>query len=326
MAVGEHSAPVASPGDYAECRRVMLGASKNYSFASRFLPESKRHHVEALYALMRVGDDRVDVSHAGFSSPFEAIADWERTYWKAFESGASDHPVMRAYLSTALACGIPAEVITPYFRAMRDDLTVTRFPTFHDLMYYMEGSALTVGRAMTYILGVRSPFTLEETLPHADSLSAAMQLSNFWRDVGQDWGIGRVYIPQEDMQEYGVTEADLANPKWGLGSGRVTPNFVRLLEFEIARTEGFYRHARDGVQRLASGRWGVMCSLEIYRAILDGIRRNGYDVFSRRAGSTRAQKMRLVLKARLSTLGFAGRQAPASLSNSSINTPLAPLG
>jgi 15-cis-phytoene synthase len=319
MAVREHATPVASPGDYAECRRVMLGASKNYSFASRFLPKSKRHHVEALYALMRVGDDRVDVSHVGFPSPFDAIADWERVYWHAFESGASDHPVMRAYLSTASECGIPAELLSPYFRAMRDDLTVTRFPTFQDLMYYMEGSALTVGRAMTYILGVRPSFTLEETLPHADSLSAAMQLSNFWRDVGQDWGIGRVYIPQEDMQEYDVTEADLAK-------GRVTPNLVRLLEFEIARTEDYYRHALVGVPRLASGRWGVMCSLEIYRAILDGIRRNGYDVFSRRAGSTRAQKMRLVFKARLSSLGLLSRQAPASLSSSSIKTPLAPWG
>jgi phytoene synthase len=310
---------IASAGDYAECRRVMQGASKNYSFAGRFLPGDRRHHVEALYALMRVGDDRVDVSHAGFTSALDAIADWERTYWQAFESGTSDHPVMRAYLSTALACGIPAELMAPYFRAMCDDLTVTRFPTFPDLLYYMQGSALTVGRAMTYILGVRLPYTLEDTLPHADSLSTAMQLSNFWRDIGQDWSIGRVYIPQEDMQEYKVTETDLAR-------GRVTANLVRLLEFEIARTEGYYQHARAGVKKLASGQWGVMCGLEIYRAILTGIRRNGYDVFSRRAGSTSAQKMLLVLKARLSTLGVAGRQASASLSSSSINTPLAPLG
>jgi phytoene synthase len=309
----------ASPADYAECQRVMRVASKNYSFASRFLPASKRHHVEALYALMRVGDDRVDVSHAGFSSPLEAISDWEQTYWRAIESGASDQPVMRAYLSTALECGIPAEVMAPYFRAMRDDLTVTRFQTFQDLMYYMEGSALTVGRAMTHILGVRPAFTLEETLPHSDSLSTAMQLSNFWRDIGQDWSIGRVYIPQEDMREYGVTETDLA-------SRQVTPDLVRLLEFEIARTDDYYRHARAGVRNLASGQWGVMCGLEIYRAILTGIRRNRYDVFSRRAGSSRARKIYLVLKARLNTWDPEGRQDPASRSTNSINTPLAPLG
>jgi phytoene/squalene synthetase len=101
------------------------------------------------------------------------------TYWRALETGRSDHPVMRAYLSTARAYGIPGEVMTPYFRAMREDLTITRFPSFADLHHYTEGSALVVGRAMTYILGVQPPHTIADALPHADSLSIAMQLSNF---------------------------------------------------------------------------------------------------------------------------------------------------
>ena len=162
----------------------MLGASKNYSFASRLLPQRILPHVEALYALMRVGDDRVDVSFQGFASPLAAIEDWERTTGARFETGDSEHPVMRAYLDTALKFGIPAEVMGPYFRSMKDDLTVTRFPTFADLLHYMEGSALPVGRAMTYIVGVLPPHTVDDTLPYADSLSNAMQLSNFWRDVG----------------------------------------------------------------------------------------------------------------------------------------------
>jgi phytoene synthase len=281
---------VATPEDYAECRRVMAGASKNYSFASRFLPHTKRHHVAALYAFLRVGDDRVDVTHQGFASPLEAITDWERRYWHAFETGGSEHPVMRAYLNTAQVFGIPSAVMSPYFRAMREDLTVTRFPTFGDLLHYMEGSAIVVGRAMTYILGVRPPFTIASALPHADSLSIAMQLSNFWRDVGEDWRIGRVYLPQEDLARFGVTEADLA-------ASRVTADLIRLLEFEIERTEAYYRHARAGVPRLQTGRWGVMSGLEVYRAILTGIRRNGYDVFTRRAGATRLQKIGLALKA-----------------------------
>jgi phytoene/squalene synthetase len=70
------------------------------------------------------------------------------------------------------------------------------------------------------------------------------------------------------------------------------------LEFEFERTEGYYRHARAGIPRLQTGRWGVMSGLEVYRAILDGIRRNGYDVFNRRAGATRLQKVRLALRAR----------------------------
>lgn len=297
-------APVAVPEDYAECRRVMIGASRNYSFAARFLPGSRLRHVEALYALMRVGDDRVDVSHAGFASAGVAIDDWERTYWQAFRTGRSDYPVMRAYLATALACRIPPETMAPYFRAMKEDLSVTRFAAFSDLLHYMEGSALTVGRAMTYILGVRPPHTIEETLPHADSLSIAMQLSNFWRDVGQDWRIGRVYIPQEDMARFGVTEADIAN-------ARITPEFIALMEFEMERTEGYYRHARAGVQRLMAGRWGVMAGLEVYRAIMTDIRRHGYDVFTRRAGADRLEKLGLALRAPLAVYLPGGSDPPA---------------
>ena len=288
--MNETRLPVATPEDYVECQRVMSGASKTYSFASRFLPRAKRHHVQALYALLRVGDDRVDVTHQGFATPLAAIEDWERAYWQAFETGRSDHAVMRAYLNTALECSIPAETMTPYFRAMKEDLTVTRFPTFADLLHYVDGSAIVVGRAMTYILGVRPPYTIADTLPHADSLSIAMQLSNFWRDIGYDWGIGRVYIPGEDLARFGVTEADIA-------AARVTPKFIQLLEFEIARTEAYYCDAAIGVHRLAAGRWGVMTGLEVYRAILVDIRRNNYDVFTRRAGATRAEKLGLALKA-----------------------------
>lgn len=288
---------IASVEDYAACRQIMRAASKNYSFASNFIPPEKLHHVEALYALMRVGDDRVDVSHDGFESPLAAIEDWERTYWHAFEIGDSPNPVMRAYLNTAIECKIPKDTMTAYFRAMKDDLTITRFPTFDDLMFYMEGSAIPVGRGMTYILGTRAPYALDDALPGADSLSVAMQLSNFWRDIGQDLEIiDRVYLPQEDMARFNYSEDDLA-------AQRINSNLVALLEFEIERTERYYAHARDSVKMLAAGRWGIMSSLEIYRAILSSIRRNNYDVFTRRARASKARKLGLVAKAWWQILG-----------------------
>lgn len=289
---------IASQQDYDECRWVMRNASRNYSFASNFFPPETLRHVEALYALMRIGDDRVDVSHTGFGSALEAIDDWERLYWRAFERGDSHHPVMRAYLDTAVQCCIPAETMSAYFRAMRDDVAapagqVVRYPTFDDLVYYMEGSAIPVGRAMTYILGVQSPYQISDALAGADSLSIAMQLSNFWRDIGYDWQIGRVYLPQEDLQRFSVSEADLAE-------GRISPNFIDLLEFEFERTDLYYQAARRSIPMLASGRWAVMSGLEIYRAIISGIRRNRYDVFTLRARASQLTKMGLVLKARWS--------------------------
>jgi len=280
---------IATASDYLACREIMRRASRNYSFASAFLPNDKLPHVEALYGFLRVGDDRVDVSHHGFATPLDAIDAWERLYFDAFAQGGSPHPVMRAYLNTAILFNIPVETMAPYFREMRSDLTVTRFPTFSHLMTYMEGSAIPVGRAMTYILGVRAPYSIEDALPGADSLSIAMQLSNFWRDVGFDWRIQRVYLPMEDLERFGYGEPELAE-------GKITPAFIELMEFEFQRTETYYVKARQSVDLLASGRWGVMSGLEIYRAILAAIRRSGYDVFHQKAGATPSQKIGLALK------------------------------
>jgi phytoene synthase len=116
-----------------------------------------------------------------------------------------------------------------------------------------------------------------------------MQLSNFWRDIGYDWGLGRVYIPQEDLERFGCTEA-------GLAGKRISPSFIDLLEFEFERTQDYYRQARLSVSMLASGRWAVMSALEVYRALIVGIRRNRYDVFNRRAGTSNAQKLGLAAR------------------------------
>jgi phytoene synthase len=283
------SAGIASAEDYTVCRQIMLRASKNYSTASKYLPAEKLPHVEALYALMRVGDDRVDVSHTGFCSPLEAIDDWEATYWQAFNLGSSPHPVMRAYLDTATKFCIPSETMAAYFQAMRQDLTITRVPTFADLLCYMDGSAVPAGRAMTYILGTRPGISIDDALHGADCMSIAMQLSNFWRDIGSDWSIGRVYIPKEDMERFDYSESDLA-------ARRISPKLINLLEFEFERTEGYYDIARQSVKFLASGNFAVMSALEIYRSILTSIRRNHYDVFRRRAGPGYVRKIGLAFK------------------------------
>ena len=142
---------------------------------------------------------------------------------------------------------------------------------------------------MTYILGTRPGISIDDALQGADCLSIAMQLSNFWRDIGSDWRIGRIYIPLEDMERFGYSESDLA-------ARRIYKNLIDLLEFEFERTEGYYDIARQSVKSLASGNWAVMSALEIYRGILASIRRNHYDVFSRRAGPGYARKLGIAVK------------------------------
>jgi phytoene synthase len=122
-----------------------------------------------------------------------------------------------------------------------------------------------------------------------------MQLSNFWRDIGQDMRIGRTYIALEEMGQLGYSLQDLKDKT-------INDALIELLNFEFKRTEEFYERARAGVAWLASGQWGVMSALEIYRAIMNSIRQNKYDVFNHRAGTTRMQKLSLVARARTATL------------------------
>lgn len=287
------SSPAGLDADYAVCRAIMQKASKNYSFANRMLPQDKAHHVTALYAVMRIGDDLVDVDHGGFASPQAAIEHWQAAYWRVFEAGDSPHPALRAYVATAHTFNIAPELLSTYFRAMIEDLTITRFPTFDDLLHYMDGSAIPVGRIMSHILGTTTP-CVEDAYPQADALSVAMQLSNFWRDIGEDWERGRVYIPQEDLERFQYSEQDLA-------ARRIDNRLTDLLEYEFARTETYYQAARQGINKLATGRLGVRSALELYRAIMFAIRRNDYDVFTRRAGAGKARKLGLLGKAWLLT-------------------------
>ena len=107
---------------------------------------------------------------------------------------------------------------------------------------------MTVGRGMTYIMGVKEPYTYWDAIPHADALAIAMQLSNFWRDIAYDWSIGRVYLPQEDLDFFGVSESDIAEK-------RTTPEFIALMKFQIERTEAYYQQALKGIPMLAAGQW-----------------------------------------------------------------------
>jgi phytoene synthase len=278
--------------DFQICREVMNRASKNYSLAAKLLPRSKRPYVEALYAFLRVGDDLVDVNHNGFASPLDAIDNWESTYWSALETGSSTHPVMRSLLHTMRKFELPDDLMAPYFRAMKEDLTITRFPHFSDLIHYMEGSSLVVGRGMTYILGIRPAFEMTQVIPFADALSIAMQLSNFIRDVEEDWDRGRVYLPQEDLKKFGVSEEDIRTRHF-------TPGIRELIKFEIDRTMSYFNAAQKGIEMLASGRWGVRSALEIYRAILTELKVRGYNVFSGRASANKAKKILLIMKSAL---------------------------
>jgi phytoene synthase len=254
---------------YAHCRRLNAQHGRTYFLSTMLLPAAKRPHVHALYGLARHADDYVD----SLTDPDpQALRAWSDQFLADLERGASDDPVAAAAIHTINAWDIPHELFHAFVRSMCMDITVTRYEAYGDLVDYMYGSAAVIGLQMLPILGPRTP----EAASHARALGEAFQLSNFIRDIGEDLERGRVYLPQEDLRAFGVTDEDLA-------AGVLTPRIRELLRFEIARTREIYRYAALGVPMLhPTSRDCIRTAISLYSGILTAVEQADYDILRRR--------------------------------------------
>ncbi|MDW8289511.1 MAG: phytoene/squalene synthase family protein [Armatimonadota bacterium] len=264
----------ATAADYRYCAALQRRFGKSYYFATRFFPAALRPHVHALYAFVRVPDQWVD-EPAGISrEEAQRLIDcYEADLRRALEGEEVESPVLRAFAQTARQFHIPLRYMTDFLDAMRRDLHCLRYHTYAELEGYMWGSAGVVGAMMLCLF--RSHH--EQLLPYAVRMGEAMQMTNFLRDVGEDWRRGRVYLPQEDLERFGVTEGDIAQ-------GRLSEPMLNLLRFEIERTRALYREAEVGIALLPREyRYPVLLGSRLYAQILYRIEANGYDVFRQRA-------------------------------------------
>ncbi|HET7272272.1 MAG TPA: phytoene/squalene synthase family protein, partial [Rubrobacter sp.] len=214
------------------------------------------------------------------------LEDFEDETMAAVSGEEVPNPVLRAYADTVRTCGIDPTTIAAFFRSMKMDTSVFRYPTYEDLEVYVYGSAAVVGLMMCRVVGVADG----KADPHAEALGVAMQLSNFLRDIGEDWRRGRVYLPLEDLARFGYTERDLA-------SGVIDERFVDLMRFEIDRARRLYEIADEGMGYIPRGRrFPVVVARELYAAILSRIEAQGYDIFSRRAQVSRPGKVMVAVR------------------------------
>jgi 15-cis-phytoene synthase len=271
-------------GCYELCRRVQKGHSRTYYFSTSLFPEEVRPHVHALYAFMRYADEIVD--NPGATSLDEQLAglrSLEEETLAAMAGEAVANPVLRAFANTVLLRGIEPGLIEAFMRSMKMDTGVFRYPTYEDLEEYTYGSAAVVGLMMCRVIGAAD----EAANSHAEALGVAMQLTNFLRDVREDWARGRVYLPLEDLERFGYAEEEL-------GRGIVDERFVALMRFEISRTRRLYRVADEGMRYIPRGRrYPVVVAGRLYEAILDCIEAQGYDVFAHKAQTSLAYKLRV---------------------------------
>lgn len=271
--------------DYAHCQAVQRAHGVSYYFATRFFPSEMRRAVHALYGFVRYPDQWVDCPDAGVSpATIRAQLDaYERDLIRAVCGQPVSLPPLRAFADVVRRYKIPLRYPLEFLDAMRMDLTRTHYARFEELQTYTWGSASVVGVMMCYILGATQP----EALQRAATMGLAMQLTNFLRDVGEDWHRGRVYLPQDELQRFGVSEAQIAQ-------GIVDDRWRALMRFQIDRCRALYADAEKGIALLPrEAQYPVLLGGRLYARILHAIERNDYDVFRQRARTTRAEKLAL---------------------------------
>lgn len=275
--------PLATEQDYAECSRLHRHYGTSYYFASRRLPPQIRKQVDAVYGFVRVPDEWVD--NPEIDSP-DRIAESLRGYRQALLATmygvVPNHPVLRAFSDVMQETGMKFDEPLAFLDAMELDLTTFRYPTYADLRGYMRGSAVAVGGMLLYVFNSTDD---PETRDRARCLGEAMQLTNFLRDVGEDYRRGRIYLPLDEMAQFGVTESQIHE-------GVVNEAWRELMRFNITRARGLFDQSDAGIVRLPKEvRFGVALARELYAKILDKIELNDYDVFSQRASTSPQDKM-----------------------------------
>ncbi|MEU0008692.1 phytoene/squalene synthase family protein [Streptomyces sp. NPDC006314] len=266
---------------YRNCRALNARHGRTYFLATRLLPVARRSAVHALYGFARWADDIVDSLDPGIRADqrVAALAGLRESLEEGLRSGHSSEPVVLALADTARRYDIPHEHFRDFMTAMTADLVVTDYPTYADLCGYMHGSAAVIGLQMLPVLGTVVP--RDEAAPHAAALGMAFQLSNFLRDVGEDLDRGRVYLPADLLDAYGVDRALL---RWSRHSGRSDARITAALQEFEALTRGVYRDAAPGLGMLDPvSRPCIRTAFVLYGGILDAVARDGYAVLHRRA-------------------------------------------
>ena len=268
---------------YAYCEEVARGRAKNFYYSFLLLPGRKRRAMCAVYAFMRECDDRSD----GPEAALERVLEWRSDLAAALALGAPDHPVWPAFIDTARRYRIPEAYFYEMLDGVASDFEPRTIGTFDDLYRYCYRVASVVGLTIIHIFGFEEPRALEL----AEKCGIAFQLTNILRDVREDAAAGRVYLPAQELERFGVRAADLNQP-------HLSAPLRALLEFELGRAREYYTASRPLltlVQR--DSRRALWALMEIYRRLLDRIEAQGYPVLERRVSVPAREKIAIMLRA-----------------------------
>jgi squalene synthase HpnC len=264
---------------------------ENFAVASRFLPRSRRADLLAVYGFARLVDDAGDEGTGAPVDRLRALDELATGVDAIFAGGSvvsrSMHPLVRALGPVITAHAIPPEPFHALIQANRLDQSVTRYATFADLAGYCELSANPVGRLVLFVFDASTP----DRRRLSDLVCTGLQVVEHLQDVAEDLGRGRVYLPQEDLRTFGVTEADLAAPA-------STPSVRRLMRFEVARATSLLREGAALPATLPPmARLAVAGYVSGGLAALQAIERGGYDVLGARPRPSRVRRAAALVRA-----------------------------
>lgn len=269
--------------------RASVGSSFHYSFG--LLPAERRRGIETVYAFCRAADDAADGGPPDPQRAAAEIARYRQEIARCFD-GTPSLPLTRRLQQTVHRFGIPRRPFDDLLDGVEMDLRRTRYATFDELVVYCRRVASAVGHMCLPIFGAREPGSRD----YADRLGIALQLTNILRDLRQDAERGRLYLPEEEMREFGYTEEALLR-------GERSDPFLRLMRHQAERARRQFDAAAAALP--AADRPRLLAAevmAAIYRRLLDRIERSGFEVFARRIRVPRLQQIGVALRAR-----FTGR-------------------
>ena len=273
----------------AECQAITKKYGTSYYFATQFFPREVRDGIYATYAFARIPDEIVDgKAKVGKAETIAQLDEWRDGWRAAMNAGGSDDALMNAIVHYFRKFGITEELGEAFLRSMFMDEERDTYANYAELEEYMYGSAGVIGLMVTRIVG----YSTDKAFEHALKLGYAFQLTNFLRDIREDYEeLGRVYMPQDELRRFGLTNADISEQIWD-------ERFVDFMKFQIERNREVYREALPGIPMLAwRGRLAVRISYVLYKAILNEVERVNYNVYLGRVRTNFKQKLWLSAKA-----------------------------
>ncbi len=270
-----------------EAKKINYRHGTSYFWATLLFPQEIRSAVHILYAFFRIPDEIVDQKRLDQS---EALAAWFQRWQQAYLAGDSSEPILYATSKIFHQYQIPYHYSVSFFDAMRQDLVKTRYETYQDLEQYMYGSAAVVGLILSHVIGFKDTTALVE----ATQLGYAMQLTNFLRDIDEDFQErNRIYFPREELERFGITDQDIAQRNF-------SSNFSAFVDFQIKKARQLYTIADVGITKLdLRGQKAVRVASRLYAAILKKIEDQQGNIFLKRARTSMVEKLVIMLKTTL---------------------------